>query len=138
MADEDLQDDADDEVLDNDMEEVTLPSKTFAVENGRVIRLIDGREAMQQAINKVLTTERFVFPIYDENYGSDAMDLIGKDADYIHTDIERVIEEALTADDRISSVTIDEVIDMTDSILVTGSAETIFGKIDIEGEVKSD
>lgn len=126
-----------DEVLNSDMEEVTLPSKTFEVKNGRILRTIDGREAMQQAINKILTTERFVFPIYDENYGNDTMDLIGKDLDYIHTDIERIIEEALTADDRISAVTIDEIVDMADSILVTGSAETIFGNVEIEGEVKT-
>ncbi|TPR21455.1 DUF2634 domain-containing protein [Apilactobacillus timberlakei] len=124
--------DANDE-LGDDYSEETLTSRTYSVKNGRVINMIDDYEAMVQAVDKIMQTERFVYSIYDENYGHDLNDLIAKDFDYIQVEAERMIEEALKADDRVTDVTVDDIEKTgSDKLLITATVDTIFGKVDIE------
>ncbi|NLR31404.1 DUF2634 domain-containing protein [Lactobacillus sp. ZJLC3-7] len=121
---------------DDDLEEETLPSRTYLVKNGRIQSMIDGREAMVQAIDKILRTERFVFPIYTEDYGNDFNELLGKDFDYAEVEVERMLEEAMYADDRVTDVRVDDVQKMNSTtLMVSGTVETIFGTVPIESEV---
>lgn len=122
--------------MDDDLEEEALPSYTYLVRDGRIRSMTDDREAMIQAVDKILRTERFVFPIYDEDYGNDFNELLGKEFDYAEVEVERMLGEALYADDRVTDVSVDE-IQKTDSttLTVTGTVETIFGTIPIESEV---
>lgn len=123
-------DDADD-VLTDDFQEETLPTMTFKVANGRVIGVVDDYDAMVQAIDKIMRTERFVFPIYTEDYGNDLEDLVGADFEYIKVEAERMIDEALQADDRVTGVYVDNIYKLSDdSVQITGSVETIFGNVD--------
>lgn len=128
-------DDVVDEV-DDEVEEETLPSRTYRMQNGRIIAMTDGQTAMVQAVDKILRTERFVYPIYDDQYGNDLNELIGKDFDYAEVEVDRMLTEALEADDRVTDVSIDETerVDST-TLKVAGSCETIFGTIPIESEV---
>ncbi|MCY9807451.1 DUF2634 domain-containing protein [Lentilactobacillus senioris] len=125
--------------IEDDLEEVTLPSKTYHVKNGRIVEMTDEREAMIQAVDKILHTDRFIFVIYDEQYGNDLSELLGKDFGYAEVEIVRMLEEALYADDRVEDVIIDEV-KQTDEVTlsVIGSVETIFGQLPIESEVLID
>ncbi|QHJ83324.1 MAG: hypothetical protein [Bacteriophage sp.] len=123
-------DDADD-VLADDFQEETLPTMTFKVAEGRVIGVVDDYDAMVQAIDKIMRTERFVFPIYTEDYGNDLEDLVGADFEYIKVEAERMIDEALQADDRVTGVYVDDIYKLSDdSVQITGSVETIFGNVD--------
>lgn len=123
-------DDADD-VLTDDFQEETLPTMTFKVADGRVIGVVDDYDAMVQAIDKIMRTERFVFPIYTEDYGNDLEDLVGADFEYIKVEAERMIDEALQADDRVTGVYVDDIYKLSDdSVQITGSVETIFGNVD--------
>lgn len=123
-------DDADD-VLTDDFQEETLPTMTFKVADGRVIGVVDDYDAMVQAIDKIMRTERFVFPIYTEDYGNDLEDLVGADFEYIKVEAERMIDEALQADDRVTGVYVDEITKVaSNSVQITGSVETIFGNVD--------
>lgn len=61
-------------------------------------------EAVQQAIYKVLNTERYAFAIYSWNYGVELKDLFGKPVPYCMAEIPRRITEALLVDDRVESV----------------------------------
>ncbi|KAA8371097.1 DUF2634 domain-containing protein [Leuconostoc carnosum] len=135
-TDGELEDDVE-EVID-DSEEQSLPSLTYKIENGRIRAMTDERDAIMQAIQKILTTERFVFTIYDEQYGHDINDLIGKDMDYVYDDIERVIKEALRSDDRIDNVEIvsKNIVDK-DSLEVAITADTIYGEVVFNLEVKT-
>lgn len=126
----------DNDLSNDDYEPTTLPSKTFEVKQGRIINKIDGLAAMKQAINKILSTERFVLTIYNENYGHDLPDLIGKDLEYIKTEAERMVTEALEADDRVTGVDINNVEQVkTNVVQITGDVETIFGNLSIAKEV---
>lgn len=123
--------------LDDEIEEETAPSRTYRVSNNRIITMVDGKESMIQAVDKIMRTERFVFSIYDEQYGNDFEELLGKDFDYAEVEIERMLTEALEADDRVLDVSVDS-IEQIDSVTLTasGSCETIFGTIPIESEVR--
>ncbi len=132
---EEIELDVEDET-DDDLEEETLPSCTYLVKNGRIQSMIDGREAMVQAIDKILRTERFVFPIYTEDYGNDFNELLGKEFDYAEVEVERMLEEAMYADDRVTDVRVDDVQKMNSTtLMVSGTVETIFGTVPIESEV---
>lgn len=126
----------DDEILDEEL--IEIPSRTYKVSNGRIAGYVDELDAMRQAIEKMLTTERFAWNIYSEDYGSDVNDLIGEDFDLINSELERLITEALSADDRIVSIE-DFTINQTssNSVLATFRVITIFGSLDMEQEVEA-
>ncbi|KRO00885.1 DUF2634 domain-containing protein [Companilactobacillus kimchiensis] len=112
------------------------PTKTYEIKNGRILNKFDGHEAMIQAVNKILKTERFVYPIYNNQYGNDFFELFGKSFDYATVEVGRMVKEALLADERVLTVTVDdiEIVDRT-ILKVHGSCTTIYGNIDIESEV---
>ena len=81
-----------------------MPSRTYRVANGRIAGFIDGLEAMEQAVHKRLVTERYVYDIYDDTYGLQTVDLIGKDYGCVISKLQTRIKETLLNDDRISDV----------------------------------
>ncbi|CCI81737.1 DUF2634 domain-containing protein [Lactobacillus hominis] len=117
--------------------EDTNPTLTFQVAHGRIRNKFDGLQAMVQAVDKILKTERFVYPIYSDQYGNDLNELLGKGFDYAKVEVERMTKEALLADDRVISVKINS-IKQTDSttLSVTGTCLTSYGDIPIESEVE--
>ncbi len=116
--------------------EVQMPTRTYKISNGRVNGWIDDLEAMRQAVEKILLTERFEWVIYSDNYGIEIQDLIGNDFDLIQSEIERVVSEALLADERIESVDNFD-LQQTDrsSLLFSFTVLTVFGEINMEQEV---
>ena len=125
----------DDDDLD-DEEDTASPTYTFKVVNGRIRSMTDELDAMQQAVDKILKTERFVYQIYDEDYGNDLPELIGETIDYAVSEAERMTVEALEADDRITSVDITRCEQLnSDSIIVEGYANTVYGRVGFESEV---
>lgn len=81
-----------------------MPSKTYSLTRDRITGFIDGLDAMKQAVWKRLMTERYVYDIYDDTYGLQTADLIGKDYGYVMSKLQRRIKESLLHDDRISDV----------------------------------
>ena len=83
-----------------------FPSKTYAMalEDERVIGLVDGLASMNQAVYKALHTERSTWMAYSNNYGVELSDLIGQPVSYVLPELKRRITEALTWDSRIDSV----------------------------------
>ena len=134
LEDTDIDTDGDDdETLDDE------PTLTFKVENGRIRGKVDEKQAMIQAVDKILRTERLVYPIYSDQYGNDLNDLIGKDMGYAKVEAERMIKEALLADDRVVDVDIDEVTEVSrDTLEIKGTCVTVYGNIDIDSEVSVD
>ncbi|MCL1831718.1 MAG: DUF2634 domain-containing protein [Oscillospiraceae bacterium] len=77
-------------------------SRTYDLE--RSGRLIDGVEAVKQAVYKILKTERFRYPVYSDDYGIECDGLLGADNEYVGVELERRITEALSVDERIDGV----------------------------------
>lgn len=117
--------------------EAETPSRTYKVDfaNGRISGFVDESEAMQQAIYKILQTERFDYLIYSWNYGVELKALFGKSYPVVESEVKRVIKEALIADSRITDV-VDFKVTRVDkrTVAVSFTALTIFGDMNIETE----
>jgi len=115
------------------------PTKTYKMDlqTGRNIRgYTDELKAMEQAIYKILNTERYQYVIYSWNYGIELLDLFGMPISYVCPELERRIIEALTHDTRIKSVT-DFTFDSPKRgvLCTTFTAHTIFGDVRAEKAV---
>ncbi|CAL83278.1 DUF2634 domain-containing protein [Clostridium botulinum] len=93
-------------ILDEDVEveEIIEPTKTYKIKDNRIVGFADGKEALKQAIQLILGTERYEYLIYSWNYGSELNGLIGKQKDIAESEFKRRIREALSQDDRINNV----------------------------------
>lgn len=58
------------DILKQGFEVATLPSKTFCLQEDRIIGYVDGIEAVRQAIDAILNIERFDWLIYSWNFGT--------------------------------------------------------------------
>jgi len=115
------------------------PAKTYRIdfEKKRLLGTVDRLDAMEQAIYKVLMTDRFKHIIYSWNYGTEWDAVQGKSSGVVESELKRIIEEALLADSRILDV-IDFVITRRTKrvFLVSFTAETIFGDAAIRKELE--
>ncbi|MCR0568370.1 DUF2634 domain-containing protein [[Clostridium] innocuum] len=126
-----------------DYDDELMPSKTYRLDpdTKRITGVIDGREAMRQAIYKILSTERASYPVYgtDEgiNYGVELDRFIGKSFSFIASDIERTISDALLQDERVLSVNDFKVGDPTNDMLTLSfTVSTLYGDIEIGTEAR--
>lgn len=116
------------------VEVTTQPTKTyyFDIENNRIVGIVDGIDAMKQAIYKILQTERYAYLIYDWDYGTELEGLIGKDPLFVFAEIERRIAEALKQDDRILSITDFKINQISKSnFVVSFTANTTEGEVNM-------
>lgn len=120
----------------NQVEE-TMPSYTYNINRNtnRISGYIDDKDAIVQAIYLILQTERYESMIYNWYYGAELDNLIGKNRNYVTSELKRMIREALIEDDRISKVTSFSFSYKNDSILVQFLVQTIIGDIQMEWEV---
>ncbi len=113
------------------------PSLTYQLKsNGHIEGRIDGRAAVEQAIDLMLSTERFAYSIYSPDYGAELAELIGARRELVLGDIERRITEALAEDDRIIGVDDFQISFDRECANISFTARTSFGDIDVERTVK--
>lgn len=103
---ENYEDDDEDEDISEEFDLGTEPSLTYAMNPDRNIFVgkADDVEAVQQAVLKILNTERYEHEIYSWDYGVELADLYGAPIPYAMSEVKQRITEALLADDRIESV----------------------------------
>ena len=66
------------------------PSYTYNVEfeaDGQINGFTDGLKAMKLAVFKILSTERYRYPIYSWNYGIELEDLFGQPIPYVYAEL---------------------------------------------------
>jgi hypothetical protein len=121
----------------DDVEVEDLPTNTFLVDNEseQVAGMDDGLEAIRQAIEIMLTTERFGYQIYTENFGVELEDLIGEDADYIKATLPARIRDAFSIDDRILGERNYKFEVTGDKMLVTFDVDTVYGSFGTEVQI---
>ncbi len=83
-----------------------IPTKTYQIDwdNKHIRGYVDGLEAMKQAIDLYISTERYQWIIYSWQYGCEIYNLIGKPYDYAKAEMKRMIKDALSIDSRITDV----------------------------------
>lgn len=120
-----------------DFEELVLPSKTWYIdfERNLVGSNITDLEAIQQSAKLILSTERFEYLIYSDQYGVELMNLFGETIPYAMSEIKRRVDEALTQDDRILGTDNYEFSRTKRSLSVKFTVNTDIGRFDTETEV---
>lgn len=115
-----------------------IVGKTYKIDfkNNRISENIDGIESLEQAINIILNVDRYSCLIYDWNFGSELLDLVGKNIEYVKTESKRLIKEALLQDDRIQDVSNFTFEQEKDNLLVSFLVSSIYGNIHKKVEVK--
>lgn len=119
-----------------EVEIASLPSMDYRMEltGERVTGTCEDLEELRQTIFCILNTERYRYPVYSWNYGVELTDLFGKPMDYVMSELQRRIREALLQDDRIIAVDNFE-FEYAGGILLTGfTVHTIYG--DTAGEMR--
>lgn len=117
--------------------EQEIPSLTYLLDldRGRILGKIDGLEAINQYMQKVLLTPRFRCIIYDNQYGSELKEtIIAGDAtpEYIETDTPRLVRDAILADSRVLDVYDFSITHSDERAFIHFKANTIFGETVIE------
>lgn len=114
-----------------------LPSLTYRLDpdRGRIIGMVDGLEAVNQAIRKALATPRFRCLIYDNQYGSEIKEtIIAGDTtpEFIESDMPRLVKDALSPDTRILDVSDFSFLFSDERAFIRFKAKTIFGETVVE------
>lgn len=125
------------DIIPNDFEVVQQPSYTYKMvlptredEPTTFKGKTDELEAVQQAVYKILNTERYTYPIYSWNYGIELKDLFGQPIPWVYPELERRITEALVWDDRINSVTDFEFNNVKNDVHASFTVNTIYGSFE--------
>ena len=113
------------------LDESIETSRTYKIVGNRIQGYTDELEALKQAIYKVLSTERYEYPIYSFNYGVELENLLGKDPVYVQIELKRRIRECLLRDDRVTEVDNFRFEVAGDTIQCTFDVHSIFGNITV-------
>lgn len=125
----------------NELEDGKQVYRTYRMDfqKKRIGGMVDGKEAVMQAIWKILSTVRFAHLIYDDQYGCDFFNKVndkGFTSSYMDADMPVMLEDALLYDERILGIS-----DFTyeivshDSIHISFVASTIYGDLQMEGVI---
>jgi hypothetical protein len=114
------------------------PSKTYKLDldKGRILGMVDGQEAVRQAIRKAIITPRWKCLIYDNQYGSEieAAVIQNKEAtqEYVETVIPGFVRDCLRPDSRVTGVSNFDITFEDDHAYITFDADTIYGTVRIQ------
>ncbi|WP_028547043.1 DUF2634 domain-containing protein [Paenibacillus taiwanensis] len=105
----------------------------FVMHNGEPL-LLAGNDALRVWIYKTLKTERYRYPAYSWNYGSEFEALIGSAFTSIiqRSEAERYIREALLVNPYIVSVEQPEVLLVGDELRINVTVNTIYGEVNVD------
>lgn len=111
---------------------ITTPefhNKTYHVhfESGGISGYIDGKESLKQAIKLMLSTPLYFSPIYDDRYGLQTEDLIGKEPGYCMGILPGRIKTCLMQDNRVTDVINFAFKSQNECLLTTFEVISIYG-----------
>ena len=117
--------------FDTDIQLTSRPSRTWIIDRNtmQVGYMDEGLEAVRQAVEIALNVERFQWQIYNTNFGNELEELVGDDSDYIQSELPRMVNDALSVDDRVID-TADYVFSVNgDSMTVSFTVNTVYGQL---------
>lgn len=133
------------------------PTRTYRLDldEGRILGIVDGQEAVRQAIRKAIITPRWKCLIYDNQYGSEIEAAVIQSKgratpEYIRAVVPGFVRDALRPDSRITLVSnfvmaftpeekkqffpdlFEPFKEEGDSVFISFYADTIYGTVKIE------
>lgn len=118
------------------VQDQTYQNKTYQLSETKIEGFVDELAALKQTIYKVLSTERYEYPIYSFSYGVAWQQLIGEDPPYVRAEMKRMIQETLLRDGRILDVDGFEFEFSGDACHCTFQVQSIYGEVEIEKEAE--
>lgn len=104
--------------------------------NDRIIGFVDKLDAIKQAVYHILSIERYAYIIYDNNYGIELEQYIGRGFDYLEATIEETLKEALLQDLRITNILVTSIEKVSnDMASVKFDVQSIYGNLQMEVSV---
>lgn len=105
------------------------PSLTWYVDphTRRIRGTADGLQAVTQAVEIMLTTERFYWQIYGPDFGMQWQDIIGQDPGYVSSELQRRILDAFSVDERILGIDNFSYTVKGDMLTASMTVRTVFG-----------
>ena len=118
--------------LASQVEFADYPTLTYIVDPAtkQVRGLGDGAEALAQAVEIILSVERYKFQILTPNDGAEFARLVGSDVGFVASELKRRVADAFVPDRRIIGVSgfvFSQ--DSADSLTVNFVVNTVFGDI---------
>jgi hypothetical protein len=110
-------------------------TKTYKATDTAIQGFTDNLDALKQAVSHMLNTEQFEYPVYTLDYGLRTDDLIGKDREYVESELQRRIRDCLLTDDRITGVDNFMFSSDGDEMLCTFDVENIYKAISMSKAV---
>lgn len=119
------------------VEFVSQPSRTWRLNRitGRIEGTCDGYEAVKQAVEIILSVERYRWQIYQPTSGMQWDGLLGQDTGYVAAELQRRLLDALLADDRVTGLKDYSYSIHGQSMAVTFTVTTVHGEIETGTEV---
>ena len=114
----------------------TFRSRTYQLSETKIEGFADELKALKQAIYKVLSTEKYEYPIYSFSYGIAWKQLIGEDPPYVRAEMKRMIQSTLLQDNRILDVDGFQFDFSGDTCHCTFQVQSIYGEVEIEKEAE--
>ena len=123
--------------LDGSVSVASEPGLTWYIDKttNRINGEVDGYDAIRQAVEIILRTDRFLWQIYTPSSGVDYRNLVGQDAGYAAMELQRRIKEALAMDDRVLGISNYEFTHTGDVLSISFVVRTVYGDIEEELEV---
>ncbi len=116
---------------------ISQPYTTYKMnmESLTIEGLCDGKDALQQAIYKLIMTERDSYLIYDKIYGIELVDLYGKDMAYASAVIKLRLEDCFKNDSRIKGIENLIINKDKNKLMLSFAVNTEFGKMSFTQEI---
>lgn len=124
--------------LGEDFELEQQPSRTWKIdkETNRITGETDGYAATKQAVEIILTVERFLWQIYTPDSGMQWEGLLGQDAGYVASELQRRARDALVMDDRVQGITSFSYSLSGDTLTAEMEVDTVYGTVPARVEVR--
>lgn len=125
------------ELINTPVEDVEQPSRTYRLDfnKNRIVGMIDGLDAIKQAVYKIMQTERFKYLIYSFAYGHELKTLIGSNPAFVKSEVTRMLQEAFIQDNRITGIEDVQVTHENENMTVDFTVVTQYRAFQVSQEV---
>ena len=107
------------------------PTRTYYIDQttNRIVGMVDGQQAMRQAVEIILNIERFYWQIYSPYFGMQWDGLIGQSPGYVASELQRRLKDAFSADSRILGLSDFKYTATGDSLTASFIVNTVYGQM---------
>lgn len=128
--------DMDDDEIDVEIENEDTETSDYEIDlrTGKLTgRTLTGVDAIKQWVKILLSVDRYTYTQYSWDYGCEFYKLIGQnyDEDYIKSEVQRMIEDALSINDDIIGISNLKCDFKDDKLTASFTLETIYGEAEI-------